>query len=207
MNYLNQAASALNSGIDAVVKYIAENGTVLALLLAAAFFIRSQSKPWRISNNTLIAMPKTTTFWQVRVLLFFATVLVKRNPSFVEAAGGGHVLAQGTIAAQNATTREEELRKARLRQQEVATERALEAAKLKAEKEAQERQRKNNVAKKTNEGGNKLGGGSNSSSQGPEGYNPMQPWSGHSSGYRWVQNKGISLNMSPCKHLHDIPCC
>jgi hypothetical protein len=103
---------------------------------------------------------------------------------FVEAAGGGHILAQGTIAAQNATTREEELRKVRLRQQELATERALEAAKLKAEKDAQERQRKNNVAKKTSESGKKLGGGNSTTGQSSQGYNPMQPWSGHSSGYR-----------------------
>ena len=116
---------------------------------------------------------------------------------FVEAAGGGHILAQGTIAAQNATTREEELRKVRLRQQELATERALEAAKIKAEKDAQERQRKNNVAKKK---GEKLGGGNTTGTSPPaQGYSPMQPWSGHSSGYRYVdssQNKNTDLHMS-----------
>jgi hypothetical protein len=44
MNYINQAASALNSGIDVVVKYITENGTAIAILLAVAFFIRSQGE-------------------------------------------------------------------------------------------------------------------------------------------------------------------
>ncbi len=99
----------------------------------------------------------------------------------MEAAGGGHVLAQGTSAAQNATTREEELRQVRLRQQELATQRALEAAKLKKEHDDKERQRKNNVAKKAIQGGDTVGDGS---SRDAPGYNPMQPWTVHSSGYR-----------------------
>ena len=192
MNYFNQAVSALNSGIDAVVKYMAENGAVMAILLAAAFLIRSQSKKEWVptkSDRSHNENDDALTHKSLHPLFgSFCHNVVKKNPMFVEAAGGGHVLAQGTIAAQNATTREEELRQVRLRQQELATERALEAAKLKAEKDAQERQRKNNVAKKTSQGGNKLGGsGSNSNSssgQGPQGYNPMQPWTGHSSGYR-----------------------
>lgn len=111
---------------------------------------------------------------------FFA--IVAKHPSLVEATGGGYVLAQGTIAAQNATTREEQLRQVRLRQQELATQRALEAAKLKKEQEVKERQRKNNAAtKKSNHGsGDKLG----DTSRDAPGYNPMQPWTAQSSGYR-----------------------
>jgi hypothetical protein len=106
----------------------------------------------------------------------------------------------------NGISRDEELRQVRLRQQEIANERAKEAAKLRKEKEEAERERKNNVAKKKPPSGDgeRLGTGSlndndnqaitkrkkkmdttsNSSSSG--GYNPMQPWTSHASGYRYV---------------------
>ena len=121
----------------------------------------------------------------------------------------GHVLAQESTSARNATSREEELRQVRLRQQELANERSKEAARLAKEKELQERERKNHVAKKPETGGDRLGGrstttttptttssttkksstnssaGSSSSSRtdAPT-FNPMQPWASHSSGYR-----------------------
>ena len=108
MDYINQGASALNHGIDAIVKYGTENGTI------------------RLHDDVV---------W-----------FVAKNPNFVKATSGGHVLAQGTNAAQNATSREEELRLVRLRQQELGNERAAEAAKLRKEKE--DRERKNNLNKK-----------------------------------------------------------
>ena len=69
MNYLNQAVSAINSGIDAVVNYIAENGTVMAILLAAAFFIRSQRKKEFFQQSDM-SHNETTTLSQVHVLSF-----------------------------------------------------------------------------------------------------------------------------------------
>mmetsp|Transcript_23521 Transcript_23521/g.66963 ORF Transcript_23521/g.66963 Transcript_23521/m.66963 type:complete len:169 (+) Transcript_23521:44-550(+) len=156
MDWINQGASALNSGIDAVVHYISQNGVAIGFILVIAYFVRSS---------------------------------VTKNSSFIEAAGGGHVLAQGTSAARNATSREEELRQVRLRQQELADERAKEAAKLRQEKEAKERERKNNAARKnTNLKGDKLGGNKTTTTTtttvDTPGYNPMQPWATHSSGYR-----------------------
>jgi hypothetical protein len=116
--------------------------------------------------------------------------IVTKNHAFVEAAGGGHVLAQGTSAAKNATSREEELRQVRLRQQELADGRAKEAAKLRAEKEAKERERKNNVARNNSNNtgkGDKLGGRkttTTTTTTDAPGYNPLQPLASHHSGYR-----------------------
>lgn len=107
------------------------------------------------------------------------------NPMIGGNAGvsGGHVLAASSAASTNATSRGEELRQVRLRQQEIANQRAQEAAKLRKEKEAQEKDRKNHVAKKRPTGGDTLGKGSSAASRGG-GYNALQPWSSQSSGYR-----------------------
>lgn len=73
----------------------------------------------------------------------------------------------------------EEIIQVRLRQQEIANERAIEAAKIKKKKMEEERERKNNVAKERKTltmKGNRLG---NASATGTGGYNPLQP---HSSG-------------------------
>ena len=126
----------------------------------------------------------------------------------------GHVLAQESTSARNATSREEELRQVRLRQQELADERSKEAARLAKEKELLERERKNHVAKKPETGGDRLGRStttttttptpstssttkksinssssssatsSTSSRSDPPTFNPLQPWASHSTGYR-----------------------
>jgi hypothetical protein len=98
-------------------------------------------------------------------------------------ASTGHVLAQERSAAHNATSREEEIRQVRLRQQEIANERAKEAAVVRKEYEMKKREAKNMVAKKNITGGDKLGGGDSSSGAK---YHPMQPSTGHSAGYRYV---------------------
>ena len=71
----------------------------------------------------------------------------------------------------------------REQQQEIANQKAKEAAAKRKEKEAEERQRKNKVAQRdaTNRGEGRPLGGSDAA-----GYNPMQPWSGTSRGYRYV---------------------
>ena len=78
----------------------------------------------------------------------------------------------------------EEMLRVRAQQQELANERAKIAAANRKEKEALEKERKNKVAKRddSNKGdGNTLGRGET-----PAGYNPMQPWSATSRGYRYV---------------------
>jgi hypothetical protein len=115
--------------------------------------------------------------------------VVAKNNSYLGGSSGGHVLASDTSAARNATSREEELRQVRRRQQELASERALQAAKLRREKELAEKDRKNHVAKKSNpKGGDKLGGrgGTTKSSADACAYTPLQPLNSHSSGYRYV---------------------
>lgn len=71
----------------------------------------------------------------------------------------------------------DDMRRVRAAQQELASQRALEAKKKLQEKQEQEKTRKNNVAKpKPKGGGNRLGGATANS------YNPMQPWSASSGG-------------------------
>lgn len=92
--------------------------------------------------------------------------------------------------------RREEMRKARERQQKIADERAKEAAILRKEKEAKERERKNQAALKKYPG-DRLGDGrpsnntsrstsSSSSRLRSNDYNPMQPWNSGTSSYRYV---------------------
>eukprot|EP00980_Cylindrotheca_fusiformis_P029794 scaffold23862_cov98-Cylindrotheca_fusiformis.AAC.2 len=71
----------------------------------------------------------------------------------------------------------------RQRQQELANERAKQAAIVRKEKEEKERERKNHAAKKKTTSGDRLGGASEGRACG---YNPMQPWTANSSGYRCV---------------------
>mmetsp|Transcript_8607 Transcript_8607/g.9556 ORF Transcript_8607/g.9556 Transcript_8607/m.9556 type:complete len:82 (+) Transcript_8607:425-670(+) len=69
------------------------------------------------------------------------------------------------------------MRKVRQHQQEVADLRAKEGAKKRNEKEAEERERKNNISKikpstNNNNNGKRLGGSASNNS----GINPVQPW-------------------------------
>jgi hypothetical protein len=82
----------------------------------------------------------------------------------------------------------EEMRRVRLHQQELANAMSQEAEKKRKEKEAMERERKNQCAKPADlKGGSKLGGGGEGSSSlqtASAGYNPMQPWTSQSRGFR-----------------------
>ena len=84
------------------------------------------------------------------------------------------------------------MRMVRMRQQEIANERARQAAAERKAKEAAERERRNTMAKKKLPPGDKLGSvpqttksNSDSTDRSSSGescsYNPMQPWTGHSS--------------------------
>jgi flagellar biosynthesis/type III secretory pathway M-ring protein FliF/YscJ len=82
----------------------------------------------------------------------------------------------------------EEMRRVRLQQQELAIATSREAEERRREKEAIERERKNQCAKPPDpKGGSRLGRGgedSNPSQTASAGYNPMQPWTSHSRGFR-----------------------
>lgn len=106
-----------------------------------------------------------------------------------------HVMPTGYSVSMNGSTRvkskdeiREEMRRVRLQQQEQAYATSQEAEKKRKEKEAAERERKNKCAKPADpEGGSRLGrggDGSNPSQTVSAGYNPMQPWTSHSRGFR-----------------------
>jgi hypothetical protein len=206
MDAINSAVNVINRSIDTGIAYVTDNAFALAALLAIAYFVRT--------NGTFF-LQDALTF----VLLTIACMHASHgtfHPFFslslsipVMKNGGlnstGYTLSGG---AQNATSsattsrsvsggssgsREDHMRQVRLKQQELATQRAAEAAKVRKEKEAEDRERKNNVAKPKKEtGGDKLGGGSGnnntSSSSGDAcAYTPMQPWASNSSGYRYVR--------------------
>lgn len=99
------------------------------------------------------------------------------------------------------------MRQVRLKQQEIANQLAIEAEKIRKKKEAEERERKNNVAKKNVPvDGDRLGGGGDDvggsddtdssnkkkrtikkgsgDSAGRGVYHPLQPLASHTSGYR-----------------------
>jgi hypothetical protein len=92
--------------------------------------------------------------------------------------------AASTSTSNSSRERREEMLAVRLRQQEIANERHVQAEKLRNLKKEEERTRKNMVAqaaaKNTSANEDRLGGGDSGSG----GYNPMMPSSGVSRGYR-----------------------
>mmetsp|Transcript_3544 Transcript_3544/g.4245 ORF Transcript_3544/g.4245 Transcript_3544/m.4245 type:complete len:152 (+) Transcript_3544:59-514(+) len=83
----------------------------------------------------------------------------------------------------------EEMMKVRLEQQEEANKKAIEAKRIREERERKEQTRRNesptNADKKKKKKPLKpIGSSSSSRLQDGGGYNPLQPWSSNSSGYR-----------------------
>ena len=76
------------------------------------------------------------------------------------------------------------MRQVRLRQQEIANERAKEAEKRRKQKEIEEKERRKNVAKQSAADSFRKETTSTSGSGNSGGFNPMQPWTASSSGYR-----------------------
>ncbi|GKY98460.1 hypothetical protein MPSEU_000803300 [Mayamaea pseudoterrestris] len=127
------------------------------------------------------------------VVLALAFVYLFREPvirtihdvrdRFITRGGGSQALKQRTPVDEQ-HYREEMLR-IRAAQQEIANEKAKEAAAKRKEKEVQEKERRNKVAKPDDKGlgsGNTLGRGQPTLNATV--FNPMQPWSGTSRGYR-----------------------
>ena len=134
----------------------------------------------------------------VGVLLFLRSRVVVRKPT-------------GTALAASSSSRD--LRRVRLQQQEELQQKSRQAAKLRKAKQEEEKKRRNEVALKKLPGpGRRLDESdskknksttsttSSTTSRSSGGYNPMQPWSGASRGYRCVcfeKKKGwISLARS-----------
>lgn len=188
MDYINKAASALNTGIDTGMAYLTENAFAIFVLLAIAYFIRTNGKNERRDMCVWNGMERDCWYHHPFAHIDSCVTIVAKNNSYLGGSSGGHVLASDTSAARNATSREEERRQVRRRQQELASERALQAAKLRREKELAEKDRKNHVAKKSDPKGDKLGGGGGTAKSSADAcaYTPLQPLNSHSSGYRYV---------------------
>jgi hypothetical protein len=99
----------------------------------------------------------------------------------------------------------QEMTRVRMRQQEEAQKRSLEASKLRQIKEDEDKKRKNELAlheKKKNKGGVKLGTASSSGSASASGgFNPMQPWSANAGGggYKYVIiQRSLLFSCVPC---------
>jgi ABC-type multidrug transport system fused ATPase/permease subunit len=202
MNAINSALTALNNAIDTGVAYLQANAVAILALLAIAYFIRNKGTIVVIGNEmkhdwllarlfaaiivAIISVGLLLWWWLWLTIIFLYLLYVPCIIIQLSAiknsrlASTGHVLAQDRSAAHNATSREEEIRQVRLQQQEIANERAKQAAVVRKEREMKERERKNMVAKKKYTGGNKLGGGDDAK------YHPMQPSTANSSGYRYV---------------------
>ena len=87
--------------------------------------------------------------------------------------------------------RQEEIKKVRQRQQDLANERATEAAKIRKVKEAEERERKKNIARKKHDnGGTRLGTTSISNTTKP------QTSTSTPSSYRYVHNTECTFLLS-----------
>mmetsp|Transcript_15074 Transcript_15074/g.41923 ORF Transcript_15074/g.41923 Transcript_15074/m.41923 type:complete len:170 (+) Transcript_15074:117-626(+) len=133
----------------------------------------------------------------VGILLAAVYYFRSRNPDhwssqgYVLSSSGQRQQGENDRSSTTRTTAEE-IRRVRERQQDIANERAKEALRKRKEKEAEEKERKNNVAKDSKpETGSRLGDGSsttNTSSStglsGTSGRNPLQPWTSNSSSYR-----------------------
>lgn len=130
---------------------------------------------------------------------------MKKNRTVAALFGGDIGFVMSQMGSNRSASREEQMIQARLRQQELAEERAKQAAIEREEREREEKHRKNQAAiHKSLQGGDLLGNGKDkkggngddndstkkktktSSSTGgrSQGYNPMQPGSSHVRGYR-----------------------
>jgi len=135
----------------------------------------------------------------VFVIYFIKTKLMTNTGGLaLNSTNRGSFLTRGTSSSNNNKSREEDMRRVRLQQQELLTKRAIEAEKERREVENEKKLKKLQLDK-DKAGKNTVGdGGTNSkkkkknsiSSNGQSnGYNPMQPWSSSSGGYRAPRRK------------------
>lgn len=175
MDTINDGIRFLNRSIDAITDYVKENAIQLFIIGALLYYLKNR-KPH----------DQGYTLSQSRSAVTNDASATTCNDS--NNCGNSDCCSS---PSSNATTtvrsRDAHLMAVRERQQQLANQRAQEAAKLRKEKQELERERKNNVAKKTTtlKGGDVLGSDSGASSCS---YNPLQPFTGHSNGYRYVAN-------------------
>eukprot|EP00538_Stauroneis_constricta_P011902 CAMPEP_0119556768 /NCGR_PEP_ID=MMETSP1352-20130426/8615_1 /TAXON_ID=265584 /ORGANISM="Stauroneis constricta, Strain CCMP1120" /LENGTH=171 /DNA_ID=CAMNT_0007603761 /DNA_START=75 /DNA_END=590 /DNA_ORIENTATION=- len=162
MSAINDAIRAVNYGIDVVVEYLKGNAVAIGGLLVVVYVYKNYvSKNQAMGQGyTLSSSSQQASSSSTRGIAFMST----------------------SSAADEDASRAEKMRLVRLRQQEIATERVKQAALLRIRMEAAERKRKNDInGRKKKKSGDAVGG---SSSSAASGYNPMQPGSSGTGGYR-----------------------
>jgi len=126
----------------------------------------------------------------VMVWKYLISSFRERNPNGWSSSG--YSLSSQESEKETNSGRQEEMRKVRQRQQEIADKRAQEAAAQRKEKQQKEKQRKNEAALLKHEGGRRLRDGSRTNTTTTSSsnrlrsndYNPMQPWNTGTSGFR-----------------------
>jgi len=159
MNSINDGIRFINKSIDTFSDYIKENAVQLIIIGALIYYLKNswkqQSQGYTLNQSRPAATNSNVTSKEDSC----DSCDCQNNPP---RSRDGHLMA------------------VRERQQALANQRAQEAAQVRKEKEKKEKDRKNHVAKNKEKGGDRLGGDSGATCS----YNPMQPWTGHSNGYR-----------------------
>ena len=166
MEALNLVAQYINDGY----RYLVVNKVTIAAVVLGYFFLKSQSKK---------QIPCCKEFSDTLNYLHFSHF---KPVTKVKNSSKSYSLTGERSSSNKDIDRSEEMRRARERQQEIASQRAKEAAVLRKEKEEQEKKRKNSSATLKAKNGEKLN--STSTSRSTPGYNPLQPWSASSTSYR-----------------------
>lgn len=153
MDAINAVASLLNRSIDVGTAYFKENAIAIGILLAAVYYFRTRYPNGRPSQGY---------------------VLSSSSSSDRSGEQGQKGLSSTTNTNKNNhISHQEDMRQVRQRQQEIADERAKEAASKRKEKEVEEKERKNHVAKnKPATNGNRLGDGRNPATSNTSSYRP-----------------------------------
>jgi len=161
MDVINDGIRFINSSIDACTDYIKGNAIQLVIIAGLIYYLKNsvgkKSQGYTLNQSRPAATSSSDT----------------------DASSCCDACLESSTNTTTLQPRDSSLMAVRERQQELANQRAQEATKLRKEKQDQERDRKNQVAKKKPpKGGDVLGGGGSCE------YNPMQPSTGNSSGYR-----------------------
>jgi len=165
MNAINTAISFLNQSIDVSTAYVKNNAFPITILLAVVYYFRTRYPKSRDHGYVLSSSSSSSS---VKGGLMSLSSQNNKNDS---------------SSSNSIADRQEEIKIVRQRQQDLANERATEAAKIRKVKEAEERERKKNIARKKHDnGGTRLGTTSISNTTKPQtststssSYSPTRP--------------------------------
>mmetsp|Transcript_38653 Transcript_38653/g.39006 ORF Transcript_38653/g.39006 Transcript_38653/m.39006 type:complete len:158 (-) Transcript_38653:192-665(-) len=135
MDTINIGISVLNRSIDTGTAYVKNNLYPIAILLVAVYYFRTRYPKGSMHQGYVLSSSSSSVSQD------------EKNSYSTNITNGITI-----------TDHQEEIRKVRQRQQEIATDRATDAAKKRKEKEREEREQKRVIARKNHDqGGNRLG--------------------------------------------------